>query len=501
MTTEKIRLDSRAHRSKITPMAGSTYFGEKAGGGLKEFLTFDDVLLVPKRSAVYSRKDAQTHTRLSRNISLNIPLVSANMDTVTESEMAKAMARAGGIGIIHRFMSAEDEAREVERVKRSEGLIVEKPYVIAPDKTVHDVKKMIEKTGISGIVVTDEQGKVLGMITKRDILFNESDKTPVRSVMSSPAITAHYPVTAEKARKILHENRIEKLPVVDRNGILRGLITATDIVKKALHPESIKDKKGQLLVGASIGVNEEYLERTGMLIDAGADAIVVDIAHGHNERALEAVHTLRKKFKKLEIIAGNVATPQGTIDLIKAGADAVKVGIGPGSTCITRIVTGVGIPQLSAIQLCAAAAKKYGVPIIGDGGIRTSGDMSKAIAAGAETVMFGNLIAGTKESPGDYILDGGVAYKVYRGGASRESFEDKLRKENKKSDGLYRAPEGKAGRVPYRGEVADILKDMVAGFRSSMSYLGAKDIRTFQKNAEFVRITEAGRKESTAHGV
>jgi len=471
------------------------------GVELPQFLTFDDVLLVPRRSAVYSRRDAKTHTRLTRNIDLNIPIVSANMDTVTESAMAKAMARAGGIGIIHRFMTAEDEAREVERVKRSEGLVVEKPYTITPDKTIKDVKKLIEKTGISGIVVVDHTGKVVGMITRRDILFETSDKKLVKDLMSSPAITAKWPVTAQKAQEILHEHRIEKLPIVDQKGMLRGLITATDIAKKGLHPESIKDKKGQLLVGASIGVNEEYMERTGMLIDAGADVIVVDIAHGHNERAIEAVKAIRKNFKKIEIIAGNVATPQGTVDLIKAGADSVKVGIGPGATCITRIVTGVGVPQLSAIQLCAAAAKKYGVPIIADGGIRTSGDFSKAIAAGAETIMIGSLIAGTAEAPGDYILDGGAAYKVYRGGASRESFEDKLRKEGKKGDGLYRAPEGKAGRVPYRGDVDGILKDLVAGFRSSMSYLGAKDIPTFQKNAEFIRITEAGRKESTAHGV
>src|SRR3989344_4136761 len=477
------------------------YFDSKSGAEFNQFLTFDDVLLVPKRSAVYSRKDAQTSTRLTRNIDLNIPLVSANMDTVTEGNMAKAMARAGGIGIIHRFMSAEDEAREVERVKRSEGLVVEKPYTITADKTLRDVRKFIEKIGISGIVVVDGKNKVVGMITRRDILFEENDKGLVKDLMTSPAITARWPVTAEKAKKILHENRIEKLPIVDDKGILKGLITATDIEKKALHTDSIKDKKGQLLVGASIGVNEEYLNRTGMLLDAGADAIVVDIAHGHNERAIEAVRALRKNFKRIEIIAGNVATPQGTIDLIKAGADAIKVGIGPGATCITRIVTGVGIPQLSAIQLCTAAAKKYGVPVIADGGIRTSGDMAKAIAAGAETIMIGSLVAGTEEAPGDYILDGGAAYKVYRGGASRESFEDKLRKENKKSDGLYRAPEGKSGRVPYRGEVAGVLKDLMAGFRSSMSYLGAKDITTFQKNAEFIRITEAGRRESTAHGV
>lgn len=467
----------------------------------KEFLTFDDVLLVPRRSDVYSRRDATTKTQFSRNIWLNIPLVSANMDTVTESEMAKAFAHLGGLGVIHRFMDKVDQAREVEKVKRAEAVIIENPHTITADKTLLDVKKFTDKHNISGLIVIDDKKRVIGIITHRDVSFETDLSKYVSDVMTKKVITAPAGIKIEAAQRMLRENKIEKLPLVDKKGILRGLITATDIVKKTLYPDAAKDKSGHLLVGAAVGVNEDYLERAGLLVDAGCDVLVVDVAHGHNERAINAVKTLRRNFKRAELVAGNVATPQGTIDLIRAGADCVKVGIGPGATCITRVVTGVGVPQLTAIQLCSAAAKKYGVPIIGDGGIRNSGDLSKAIAAGANTVMVGSIISGTKESPGEYIMDSGTAYKIYRGGASRESFEDKLRKEGKISDGLYRAPEGKSGKVPYKGDVAVILKDAIAGFRSSMSYLGAKDIRTFQKNAEFIRITEGGYRESQAHGI
>lgn len=479
----------------------SEYFAGKNIKSHFQFLTFDDVLLVPRKSDVYSRRDASTRTQFSRNIWLNIPLVSANMDTVTESEMAKAMARAGGLGIIHRFMTAEDEAREVEKVKRAEAVIIENPHTISPDKNLLELNKETARTGVSGFIVIDKNKKVIGIITRRDVSFEPDLAKLVKDVMTKDVITAPTNISIEKAKTILRENKIEKLPLVLKNGELKGLITSGDIVRKTLYPEAVKDKRGHLLVGAAIGVNEDYLERAGMLVDAGCDALVVDVAHGHNERAINAVKAIRKNFKHIDLVAGNVATPQGTLDLIKAGADCVKVGIGPGATCITRIVTGVGVPQLTAIQFCAETAKKHGVPIIGDGGIRNSGDLSKALAAGANTVMVGSIISGTKESPGDYIMDNGIAYKIYRGGASRESFEDKLRKENKSSDGLYRAAEGRSGKVQYKGDVGIIIKDVIAGLRSSMSYLGAKDIKTFQDNAEFVRTTEGGIRESRAHGI
>ncbi len=464
-----------------------------------DFLTFDDVLLVPRRSDVYSRRDAVTKTQFTRNISLNMPLVSANMDTVTESEMAKAMARAGGIGIIHRFMTKESEAAEVEKVKRSEAIVIENPHTTTEDKTLLELKKLSAEKNVSSFIVIDGSRRVTGIITRRDIAFESDLNKKVRDVMTKHVITAPFGTKTEAAKIILRKHKFEKLPLVDKRGTLMGLMTASDIIRKTIYPEAIKDKRGHLLVGAAIGVNEDYLERAGMLVDAGCDVLVMDVAHGHNDRAIKALRDIRRNFKHIEIVAGNVATPQGTIDLIKAGADAIKVGIGPGATCITRMVTGVGVPQLTAIQLCSAAAKKYGVPIIGDGGIKNSGDMSKAIAGGANTVMVGSILSGTKESPGEYIFGDGVAYKIYRGGASRESFEDKLLKENKKSDGLYRTPEGKSGKVAYKGEVSVIIQDILAGFRSSMSYLGAHDIATFQKNAEFIRITEGGMRESKAH--
>lgn len=465
----------------------------------KDFLTFDDVLLVPRRSDVYSRRDAVTKTQFTKNISLNIPLISANMDTVTESEMAKALARAGGIGIIHRFMTKEAEAAEVEKVKRSEAIIIENPHTTDENKTLNDLKRLSAEKNVSSFIVVSDVKKVIGIITRRDIAFEPDLNKKVKDVMTRQVITAPFGTKIDAAKLILRKHKIEKLPLVDKKGLLRGLITASDIIRKTVYPEAIKDKRGHLLVGAAIGVNEDYIERAGLLVDAGCDVLVVDVAHGHNDRAIKALKDVRKKFKHVEIVAGNVATPQGTVDLIKAGADCVKVGIGPGATCITRIVTGVGVPQLTAIQLCAEAAKKYGVPIIGDGGIRNSGDMAKAIAAGANTVMVGSILSGTKESPGEYIFGDGAAYKIYRGGASRESFEAKLLKENKKSDGLYRAPEGKSGKVAYKGEVSVIIQDVLAGFRSSMSYLGAHDVPTFQKNAEFIHITEGGMRESKAH--
>lgn len=469
---------------------------------MREGLTFDDVLLIPRRSRVFSRKDVRTNTRLSKNIGLYTPIVSANMDTVTESAMAKALAQAGGIGIIHRFLTIEKQADEVKKVKRSENVIIEDPVVVYPDTPVSEAQRLMSAHGISSaIVVRKNERKIVGIITSRDMLFEEGNGKLVSDVMTKKVITAPRAVSMEKAKNILHAYKIEKLPLVTRSGNLAGLITLKDILKKIHNPYASKDKKGRLLVGAAVGVKDDTIERTKALLEAGADVIVVDIAHGHNVRALETIALLRKKFKKnIEIIAGNVATKEAAVDLIKAGANGLKVGIGPGAACTTRLVTGVGIPQLTAIQDVAHIAEKYGIPVIADGGIKNSGDFSKALAAGAHTVMIGRLLAGCKESPGEYIMERGVAYKYYRGMASYEAGSDKARLDGGR-DGFSRAPEGSSGKIAYSGEAAMIISDLVGGLRSSMSYLGAHTLAEFRNNAEFIRITEAGMNESKPHGV
>jgi len=461
---------------------------------MREGYTFDDVLLEPQRSGVFSRKDVNTRAKFSKNITLNTPIVSANMDTVTEHRMARFMAEGGGIGIIHRFLSIERQANEVRRVKRAENVVIEDPYTINAESDVSGAERVMSEKGVSGLPVLNSSGKVVGIITRRDILFTEEKNKKVSDAMTKKVITGNPKIVLSAAKKILFAHRIEKLPLVDRVGKLRGLITLKDILKQGNGKLASKDKKGRFLVGAALGVKSDTLERAKALLDAGADALVLDIAHGHNERALETVRLLKKKFKGAEIIGGNVATSKGTIDLIKAGADAVKVGIGPGAACTTRIVTGVGVPQLTAILECAKAAAKYKVPIIADGGIRNSGDFSKAFAAGASAVMIGSLLAGTDESPGEYIFEEGVGYKLYRGMASREAAPNA-------GDDMYRAPEGKSGKVPYRGRAKNVLDDLIAGLRSSMSYLGAKNLREFQKNAKFIKITSAALRESHPHGV
>ena len=461
---------------------------------MREGYTFDDVLLEPQRSGVFSRKDVNTRAKFSKNITLNTPIVSANMDTVTEHRMARFMAEGGGIGIIHRFLSIERQANEVRRVKRAENVVIEDPYTINAESDVSGAERVMSEKGVSGLPVLNSSGKVVGIITRRDILFTEEKNKKVSDAMTKKVITGNPKIVLSAAKKILFAHRIEKLPLVDRVGKLRGLITLKDILKQGNGKLASKDKKGRFLVGAALGVKSDTLERAKALLDAGADALVLDIAHGHNERALETVRLLKKKFKGAEIIGGNVATSKGTIDLIKAGADAVKVGIGPGAACTTRIVTGVGVPQLTAILECAKAAAKYKVPIIADGGIRNSGDFSKAFAAGASAVMIGSLLAGTDESPGEYIFEEGVGYKLYRGMASREAAPNA-------GDDMYRAPEGKSGKVPYRGRAKNVLDDLIAGLRSSMSYLGAKNLREFQKNAKFIKITQAALSESYPLGV
>jgi IMP dehydrogenase len=474
---------------------------------IKEGLTFDDVLLIPKRSPIISRSQTNLKTKLSRNITLNIPLVSANMDTVTESGMAIALAREGGIGIIHRFMTIEDQVDEVLKVKRSESVIIEQPYIIKPDMSVQDAENLMLQYGVSGLLVEENGKKLAGIITRRDITFETNHKSKISDLMSKNVITAKEGTTIEQAKEILHNHRIEKLPVVDSNNRIVGLITSKDILKMDQFPHASKDKKGRLLVGAAVGVKGDYLERTEALLDAGSDAIVVDIAHGHSENAINTVHMIKKAFPNCELIAGNVATREGTNDLIKAGVDAVKVGVGSGSICITRVITGSGVPQLTAIIESVKVAKEYGIPVISDGGIRTSGDATKAIAAGSSSVMIGSLFGGTDESPGKTMIKNGKKFKMYRGMASfYASLGRRYRERDPQmvdsSDDLNDyVPEGVEAMVPYKGSVVEIIRQLVGGLRSGLSYCGAKTILEMHKNAEFIKMTSAGYMESQPHDV
>lgn len=471
----------------------------------REGLTFDDVLLVPKRSPIVSRAQTDLRTKLSRNISLNIPLIAANMDTVTESQMAIAVAREGGIGIVHRFMTIEDQVDEVLKVKRSESVVIEQPYTVKPETTVMELYKLMAEYGVSGLLVED-QGKLAGIITRRDITFEKNAKRRVSDLMTKEVITAKAGTTIEQAKEILHKHRIEKLPLVDAKGRIAGLITSKDILKMDQYPHSAKDRKGRLLVGAAVGVKGDYLERTEALLEAGADTIVVDIAHGHSENALNTVHMIKKAFPNCDLIAGNVATGDGARDLIKAGVDAVKVGVGSGSICITRVVTGSGVPQLTAVIDAVKAAKEYGIPVISDGGIRTSGDLTKALAAGASSAMIGSMFGGTDESPGKTLVKNGKKYKMYRGMASyMASLGRKYREEGPQvvdGDDLNDyVPEGVEAMVPYKGSVVEIVRQLAGGLRSGLSYCGARTIPEMQKNAEFVKITGAGFIESQPHDV
>lgn len=468
-------------------------------------LTFDDVLLVPKRSPIVSRSQTNMRTMLSRNITLNIPIISANMDTVTESGMAIALAREGGIGIIHRFMTIEDQVDEILKVKRSESVMIEQPYTIKPDLAVAEAKKVMAEFSVSGLLV-EEGGKLLGIITRRDITFEKNNKLKVSELMTKDVITAKAGINIDQAKEILHNKRIEKLPVVDDKKHIVGLITSKDILKMEQYPYASKDRKGRLLVGAAVGVKGDYLERTEALLEAGADIIVVDIAHGHSENAINTVHMIKKAFPGCELIAGNVATGEGSRDLIKAGVDAVKVGVGSGSICITRVVTGSGVPQLTAVIDSVKVARDYGIPIISDGGIRNSGDITKALAAGASSVMIGSLFGGTDESPGKTLVKNGKKYKMYRGMASfYASLGRKYREAGPEvvdSDDLNDyVPEGVEAMVPYNGSVVEIIRQMAGGLRSGLSYCGAKTITEMQKNAEFIKITSAGYIESQSHDV
>jgi len=470
----------------------------------KEGLTFDDVLLVPKYSDITSRSQTDLSTKLSRNISINIPFVSANMDTVTESLMAMAMARAGGIGIIHRFLPIQEQANEVLKVKRSGSVIIENPYSISPDKSIQDAIDYAEDKEISGLLVVDSNSKLIGIITERDLLFADRNDH-INNVMTKDVVTAKHGVTLDEAKEILHKHRIEKLPIVDDSEIIKGLITSKDITNNADYPNASKDKKGRPLVGAAVGVKGDFLERSESLLEAGADVLVVDIAHGHSENALNTVRNIKKAFPDCELIAGNVATAQGAEDLIKAGVDAVKVGVGSGSICITRVITGSGVPQLTAVMDCAKIGKDHDIPIISDGGTRTSGDATKSLAAGASSVMIGSMLGGTDESPGTVLTKNGKRFKVYRGMASLAASIGRKSKETGSislDDDLndYVA-EGVEAMVPYKGTVTDILKQLTGGIRSGLSYCGARTIIQMQDNAEFIKMSGAGFAESQPHDV
>lgn len=467
-------------------------------------LTYDDVLLVPQYSAVDSRRVLSTKSWLTKKIALQAPIVSANMDVVTESEMAITMAREGGIGIIHRFMTIAEQARQIERVKKAESFIVDNPLTMSDQLTVGDVKRVVEETDTGGILVVNGDNKLVGIITTRDLLFEDDDSKPVTAIMTRDVHSAPPGTSLKEAERLLHEYRVEKLPLVDANGIVRGLVTLKDIMKITKYPKATKDSKGRLAVGAAVGVRDKEMRRVEAALQAGADCIVVDIAHGDSHLELEMIKNIRKHFPEAQIIGGNVATADGTKHLIDAGVDSVKVGVGPGSICITRQVAGSGVPQLTAVIECAEAARSSGTPIIADGGIRHPGDVAKAIAAGAQSVMIGSMLAGTDESPGLIMTRRGHRYKASRGMASLSA---NIERNKREGNDLTReeiedyVAEGVEAAVPYRGKAREVLTQLVGGLQSGMSYSGAYTIEEFQEKAIFLRMTGAGLKESGPHDV
>jgi IMP dehydrogenase len=467
-------------------------------------LTYDDVLLVPQYSDVETRRILSTKTWLTRKIPLQIPVVSANMDVVTESEMAIAMAREGGIGIIHRFMTIAAQARQIGRVKKAESFIVDKPITMTESNTVGDVKNVVDETGTGGILILDKDERLVGIVSTRDLLFENDMEKPVTAIMSKDVQSAPPNTTLKEAERLLHEYRVEKLPLVNAEGKVVGLVTLKDIMKITQFPKATKDAKGRLAVGAAVGVRDKEMRRVEAVLEAGADCIVVDIAHGDSQLEIEMIENICRNFPDVQIIGGNVATADGTKRLIDAGASAVKVGVGPGSICITRVVAGSGVPQLTAIMECAEAASKYGIPIIADGGIRQPGDLAKAIAAGAQTAMIGSLLAGTDESPGLIMTRRGHRYKASRGMASLEANIERNKREG--NDLTHEeieeyVAEGVEAAVPYRGKAREVLTQLVGGLQSGMSYSGAHSIEEFQQKAIFVRMTGAGLKESGPHDV
>jgi len=467
-----------------------------------EAITYDDVLLVPAQSSVLPR-ETDVRTRLTQRIELMIPLVSAAMDTVTESAMAIAMAREGGIGILHKNMTIPRQAEEVDKVKRSESGMIRDPITLSPQRTVREALDLMKKYSISGIPIVEDE-RLVGILTNRDLRFEPNMDLEVSKVMTTGnLVTAPAGTTLEEAEVILQKHRIEKLPVVDKNGKLKGLITFKDIQKKKRHPNACKDKLGRLRVGAAVGVTSDTMDRVAALLQAGVDVIVVDTAHGHSKGVLSMVRQIKGKFD-IQVIAGNVGTSEGTKELIKAGADAVKVGVGPGSICTTRVVAGVGVPQVTAILECAKVALRHNIPIIADGGVKQTGDIAKAIAAGADSVMIGSLFAGVDESPGEKVLYEGRSYKVYRGMGSLEAMKQgsKDRYFQDAEDDLQKlVPEGIEGRVPYKGTLSETVHQMVGGLRSAMGYCGCRSIGEMKKKAQFVRMTDAGLRESHPHDV
>ncbi|WP_152395738.1 IMP dehydrogenase [Paenibacillus guangzhouensis] len=467
----------------------------------KEGLTFDDVLLVPRKSEVLPR-EVDTSVSLSKSVKLNIPLISAGMDTVTEAALAIAMAREGGIGIIHKNMTIAQQAEEVDRVKRSESGVITNPFSLTPDHHVYDAEALMAKYRISGVPIVDEDKKLVGILTNRDLRFVHDFAIKINEVMTREnLVTAPVGTTLQEAEGILQKHKIEKLPIVDETNTLKGLITIKDIEKAIQFPRAAKDAQGRLLVGAAVGISKDTFERTAALVEAGVDVITVDSAHGHHINIIDAVRKIRELYPDLTIIAGNVATGEGTRELIEAGASVVKVGIGPGSICTTRVIAGIGVPQVTAVYDCATVAREHGIPIIADGGIKYSGEIVKAIGAGATAVMLGSLFAGTEESPGETEIYQGRSYKVYRGmgslGAMKEGSKDRYFQENEKK----LVPEGIEGRVAYKGPLADTIHQLIGGLRAGMGYCGTATIDELKNDTQFVRITGAGLRESHPHDV
>ena len=466
-----------------------------------EGITFDDVLLIPGYSEVVPNQIDLT-TQLTKTIRLNIPVMSAGMDTVTEHRMAIAMARQGGIGIIHKNMSIGMQAEEVDKVKRSEFGVITDPFSLSPENTLQEAEDLMHKYRISGVPIIDQDGKLAGIITNRDLKFQEDLTRKICQDMTTEnLVTAREGITLEEAKKVLAKARKEKLPIVDEEGHVKGLITIKDIEKNIKYPNSAKDAQGRLLVGAGVGVTMDVLDRVAELVKAHVDVVVVDSAHGHSANVLRVVGMIKEKFPNLQVIAGNVATAEGTQALIQAGADCVKVGIGPGSICTTRVVAGIGVPQITAVMNAYEEADKYGIPIIADGGIKYSGDITKAIAAGANVCMMGSLFAGCDEAPGDYELYQGRKYKVYRGMGSIAAMENGSKDRYFQTNAKKLVPEGVEGRVPYKGSVEDSIFQLMGGLRSGMGYCGAKDIETLKKNARFTKITSAALRESHPHDI
>ncbi len=471
---------------------------------IREGLTFDDVLLIPGKSSVLPR-EVELSTLLTPDIKLNIPIISAAMDTVTESALAIALAREGGIGILHKNMSIEEQSSEVDRVKRSESGMIQNPVTLRPEKTIGEALDIMKKFRISGIPIIDNEGRLVGILTNRDLRFEPNRKIIVKDIMTVDGlITAPVGTTLEKAEKILQKYKIEKLPVVNKQGILKGLITFKDIQKKKKHPNACKDEHGRLRVGAAVGVTSDTIERIEALLNAGADAIVIDTAHGHSTGVIKTIAEVRKKFKYAQLIAGNIGTYEAAVDLLNCKVDAVKVGIGPGSICTTRVVAGVGIPQITAIQDVGRATKPKGIPLIADGGIKQTGDVPKALAAGADSVMIGGLFAGVEESPGETILFEGRSFKHYRGmgsmAAMKKGSKDRYFQDTEE-DIAKLVPEGVEGRVPYKGSLAETILQLTGGLRAAMGYCGVKNIQQLKTKTNFIKITLAGLKESHPHDV